>query len=92
VPSPKWLVGAERAARLATTCVRGTVLRFELVTEDPSAGPSTENGFLSTRRSFAWRAMSANGDVMSGEMRLRSMMDRGCDALTATGFGAGTAG
>jgi hypothetical protein len=57
-------------------------LRFE-VTEDPSAGVDGHR-FCHTPQLGMWTgAMSANGDVTIGEMRLRSMMAAGADALAA---------
>jgi hypothetical protein len=58
------------------------VLRFE-VTEDPSAGVDGQR-FCHTPQLGLWNgAMSANGDIMIGEMRLRSLMAEGADTLAA---------
>lgn len=57
-----------------------TVLRFE-VTEDPSPGVDGER-FCHTLHLGLWRGvMSANGDIMVGEMRLRTLMSAGADTL-----------
>jgi hypothetical protein len=59
-----------------------SVLRFE-VTEDPSPGVDGQR-FSHTPQLGLWSGtMSANGDVMVGEMRLRSMMAQGADMLAA---------
>ena len=58
------------------------MLRFE-VTEDPSAGVDGQR-FCHTPQLGLWSgAMSANGDVMVGEMRLRTLMTSGADMLAA---------
>ena len=77
-----WVGPVGTGARLANALRSWTVLRFE-VTEDPSAGVDGER-FCHTPQLGLWSgAMSANGDVMIGEMRLRSMMSAGADALAA---------
>jgi hypothetical protein len=77
-----WVGPVGTGARLANALRSWTVLRFE-VTEDPSAGVDGQR-FCHTPQLGLWSgAMSANGDVMIGEMRLRSMMDAGADALAA---------
>ena len=59
-----------------------SVLRFE-VTEDPSPGVDGQR-FCHTPQLGLWSgAMSANGDVMVGEMRLRTLMSAGADTLAA---------
>ena len=58
------------------------MLRFE-VTEDPSTGVDGQR-FCHTPQLGLWGgAMSANGDVMVGEMRLRMLMAAGADTLAA---------
>ena len=58
------------------------MLRFE-VTEDPSPGVDGQR-FSHTPQLGLWSgAMSANGDIVVGEMRLRSLMADGADALFA---------
>jgi hypothetical protein len=60
----------------------GTGARLE-VTEDPSPGVDGQR-FSHTPQLGLWSgAMSANGDVVIGEMRLRAMMADGADALAA---------
>jgi len=77
-----WVGPVGTGARLANALRSWTVLRFE-VTEDPSAGVDGQR-FCHTPQLGLWSgAMSANGDVMIGEMRLRSMMAAGADALAA---------
>jgi hypothetical protein len=77
-----WVGPVGTGARLANALRSWTVLRFE-VTEDPSAGVDGHR-FSHTPQLGLWgAAMSANGDVMIGEMRLRSMMAAGADALAA---------
>ena len=75
-----WTLG--NRARLANALRSWSVLRFE-VTEDPSAGVDGHR-FCHTPQLGLWNGpMSANGDVMIGEMRLRAMMAAGADALAA---------
>jgi uncharacterized protein (DUF934 family) len=77
-----WVGPVGTGARLANALRSWTVLRFE-VTEDPSAGVDGHR-FSHTPQLGLWSgAMSANGDVMIGEMRLRTMMAAGADALAA---------
>jgi hypothetical protein len=77
-----WVGPVGTGARLANALRSWTVLRFE-VTEDASAGVDGQR-FCHTPQLGLWSgAMSANGDVMIGEMRLRSMMAAGADALAA---------
>jgi hypothetical protein len=69
-------------ARLANALRSWSVLRFE-VTEDPSAGVDGQR-FCHTPQLGLWSgAMSANGDTMVGEMRLRALMASGADTLAA---------
>ena len=69
-------------ARLANALRSWSVLRFE-VTEDPSAGVDGQR-FCHTPQLGLWNgSMSANGDIMVGEMRLRTMMSAGADTLAA---------
>ncbi|MEI7717538.1 MAG: DUF3145 domain-containing protein [Mycobacterium sp.] len=77
-----WLGPVGTGARLASALRSWSVLRFE-VTEDPSPGVDGQR-FSHTPQLGLWSgAMSANGDVMVGEMRLRSMMVHGADMLAA---------
>ena len=77
-----WVGPVGTGARLANALRSWTVLRFE-VTEDPSLGVDGQR-FSHTPQLGLWSgAMSANGDVVIGEMRLRAMMTDGADALAA---------
>ncbi|MEB3032929.1 DUF3145 domain-containing protein [[Mycobacterium] nativiensis] len=77
-----WVGPVGTGGRLASALRSWSVLRFE-VTEDPSAGVDGQR-FSHTPQLGLWSgAMSANGDVMVGEMRLRTMMAAGADALAA---------
>ena len=77
-----WVGPVGTGARLASALRSWTVLRFE-VTEDPSAGVDGQR-FSHTPQLGLWSgAMSANGDVMVGENRLRTLMAAGPDALAA---------
>src|SRR3979411_871628 len=68
-----WVGPVGTGARLANALRSWSVLRFE-VTEDPSPGVDGQR-FCHTPQLGLWSgAMSANGDVMVGEMRLRSLM------------------
>ncbi|MCG5432595.1 DUF3145 domain-containing protein [Mycobacterium sp. MYCO198283] len=75
-----WVGPVGTGARLANALRSWPVLRFE-VTEDPSHGVDGQR-FCHTPQLGLWSgAMSANGDVMVGEMRLRAMMSAGADTL-----------
>ncbi|OBJ73413.1 DUF3145 domain-containing protein [Mycobacterium sp. 1274756.6] len=77
-----WVGPVGTGARLADALRSWSVLRFE-VTEDPSMGVDGQR-FSHTPQLGLWSgAMSANGDIMVGEMRLRSLMDAGADVLVA---------
>src|SRR6476620_2422950 len=77
-----WLGPVGTGAQLANALRSWSVLRFE-VTEDPTAGVDGHR-WCHTPQLGLWRgAMSANGDVMVGEMRLRTMMESGADTLAA---------
>ena len=77
-----WRARSGTGARLANALRSWPVLRFE-VTEDPSAGVDGQR-FCHTPQLGLWHgAMSANGDIMVGEMRLRSLMAAGADMLAA---------
>ncbi|WAJ43169.1 DUF3145 domain-containing protein [Mycobacterium sp. Aquia_216] len=77
-----WVGPVGTGARLANALRSWSVLRFE-VTEDPSPGVDGHR-FSHTPQLGLWTgAMSANGDIMVGEMRLRSMMAQGADTLAA---------
>ena len=77
-----WIGPVGTGSRLANALRSWAVLRFE-VTEDPSAGVDGQR-FSHTPQLGLWSGvMSANGDVMVGELRLRAMMAAGADALAA---------
>lgn len=77
-----WIGPVGTAARIANALRAWPVLRFE-VTEEPSEGVDGER-FSFVPGLGLWRgSMSANGDVMVGEMRLRSMIARGMENLAA---------
>ena len=73
-----WVGPVGTGARLANALRSWSVLRFE-VTEDPSPGVDGHR-FSHTPQLGLWSgSMSANGDIMVGEMRLRAMMAQGAD-------------
>ena len=77
-----WVGPVGTGARLASALRSWSVLRFE-VTEDPSTGVDGQR-FCHTPQLGLWSgAMSANGDIMVGEMRLRTLMSEGADTLAA---------
>ena len=77
-----WIGPVGTGARLANALRSWSVLRFE-VTEDASPGVDGHR-FSHTPQLGLWSgSMSANGDIMVGEMRLRSMMAQGADTLAA---------
>ena len=77
-----WVGPVGTGARLANALRSWPVLRFE-VTEDPSAGVDGQR-FCHTPQLGLWSGvMSANGDIMVGEMRLRTLMAAGADTLAA---------
>ena len=77
-----WVGPVGTGARLAGALRSWSVLRFE-VTEDPSAGVDGQR-FSHTPQLGLWSgAISANGDVMVGEQRLRALMAAGADTLAA---------
>ena len=77
-----WMGPVGTGAQLASALRSWSVLRFE-VTEDPSEGVDGQR-FCHTPQLGLWAgAMSANGDVMVGEMRLRALMAAGPDTLAA---------
>jgi len=79
-----WTGPVGTAARLASALREWPVLRFE-VTENPSEGVDGER-FCHVPGLGLWRgSMSANGDVMVGEMQLRSMIDAAPDAIGLAG-------
>ena len=84
-----WVGPVGTGAQLANALRSWSVLRFE-VTEDPSPGVDGHR-FCHTPQLGLWSgAMSANGDVMVGEMRLRAMMAPGRrHPGRRTGLGAG---
>jgi hypothetical protein len=77
-----WVGPVGTGAKLANALRSWSVLRFE-VTEDPSPGVDGHR-FSHTPQLGLWTgAISANGDIMVGEMRLRAMMAQGADTLAA---------
>lgn len=73
-----WRGHAGTAGRIATALRDWTMLRFE-VTEEPSVGADGER-YLATPSLGVFRtAMSANGDVLVQEDRLRSLLARADD-------------
>lgn len=77
-----WVGPVGTGARLADALRSWTVLRFE-VTEDPSEGVDGQR-FSHTPSLGLWSGtVSANGDIMVGEMRLRSLMEQGADSLAS---------
>ncbi len=77
-----WVGPVGTGARLASALRSWSVLRFE-VTEDPSPGVDGQR-FSHTPQLGLWSGTtSANGDIVVGELRLRSMMASGADALAA---------
>lgn len=77
-----WVGPVGTAGRLANALRSWPVLRFE-VTEDPSPGVDGQR-FSHTPQLGLWAGtISASGDIMVGEMRLRSLMAAGADALLA---------
>ena len=77
-----WVGPVGTGARLASALRSWSVLRFE-VTEDPSTGVDGQR-FCHTPQLGLWSgAMSANGDIMVGERRLRTLMSEGADTLAA---------
>lgn len=77
-----WVGQVGTGAALASALRSWSVLRFE-VTEEPSDGVDGQR-FSHTPSLGLWSGiMSANGDIMVGEMRLRSLMDAGADTLAA---------
>src|SRR6201747_558598 len=81
-PVTNWVGPVGTGSRLANALRSWSVLRFE-VTEDPSPGVDGHR-FSHTPQLGLWSgAMSANGDIMVGENRLRRMMAQGADTLAA---------
>jgi hypothetical protein len=77
-----WVGPVGTGGRLANALRSWSVLRFD-VTEDPSPGVDGQR-FSHTPQLGLWSgSMSANGDIMVGEMRLRAMMAQGADTLAA---------
>lgn len=75
-----WVGPVGTGAQLASALRSWSVLRFE-VTEDPSYGVDGHR-WCHTPQLGLWSGpMSANGDVMVNEMRLRALMESGVDAL-----------
>jgi hypothetical protein len=77
-----WRGPVGTGAQLANALRSWSVLRFE-VTEDASSGVDGQR-FCHTPQLGLWSgSMSANGDTMIGELRLRSLMANGADSLAA---------
>jgi hypothetical protein len=77
-----WVGPVGTGAQLANALRSWSVLRFE-VTEDPSSGVDGHRWCHTPQLGLWSGAMSANGDVMVGEMRLRALMASGADMLAA---------
>jgi hypothetical protein len=77
-----WVGPVGTGAALANALRSWSVLRFE-VTEDPSHGVDGHRWCHTPQLGLWSGAMSANGDVMVGEMRLRTLMASGADVLAA---------
>jgi hypothetical protein len=79
---PNWIGPVGTGAALANALRSWSVLHFE-VTEDPSEGVDGHR-WCHTPQLGLWNGvMSANGDVMVGEMRLRGLMNAGADTLAS---------
>ncbi|MGL4306402.1 MAG: DUF3145 domain-containing protein [Mycobacteriaceae bacterium] len=77
-----WVGPVGTGAKLASALRSWPMLRFE-VTENPSVGVDGER-FSHVPGLGLWRgAMSANGDIMVGEMRLRGILNSGRESLVA---------
>jgi len=77
-----WVGPVGTGSALANALRSWSVLRFE-VTEDPSVGVDGQR-FSHTPSLGLWSGvMSASGDIMVGEMRLRSLMSEGADMLAS---------
>jgi len=83
-----WVGPVGTGAQLANALRSWSVLRFE-VTEDPSAGVDGHRWCHTPQLGLWSGAMGANGDVMVGEMRLRTLMASGADTLAAYKAAAG---
>ena len=77
-----WVGPVGTGAALANALRSWSVLRFE-VTEDPSHGVDGHRYSHVPQLGLWHGTMSANGDTMVGEMRLRTLMASGADALAA---------
>jgi hypothetical protein len=77
-----WVGPVGTGAKIANALRAWPVLRFE-VTEDPSDGVDGERFCYAPGLGLWHGAMSANGDVVVGEMRLRAMAAKGPDHLVA---------
>lgn len=69
----EWVGPVGTGSKLASTLRSWPVLRFE-ITEDPSEGVDGERYCFVPGLGLWCGAMSANGDVMVGEMRLREIV------------------
>ena len=77
-----WTGPVGTGAQLASALRSWSVLRFE-VTEDPSAGVDGHRWCHTPTLGLWSGTMSANGDTMVGEQRLRTMMSSGADMLAS---------
>ncbi len=83
--SSDWVGPVGTAGRIAQSLRNWPVLRFE-VTEEPSDGVDGERYSFSPALGL-WRgAVSANGDVMVGENRLRALLETARGAGKNSGF------
>jgi hypothetical protein len=79
-----WVGPVGTGARLANALREWTVLRFE-VTENASEGVDGER-FSHVPGLGLWRgSMSANGDVIVGEMQLRALIESHTDGMELAG-------
>ncbi|MGC0364610.1 hypothetical protein ABH922_002594 [Rhodococcus sp. 27YEA15] len=87
--SAEWVGSVGTGARLVDSLKVWPMLRFE-VTEDPSYGVDGER-YSHCPALGLWRgSTSANGDVVVGEMRLKSILDSGGDIATQIDHAMGT--
>ena len=79
-----WAGPVGTAARLVTALREWSALRFE-VTEDPSEGVDGHRWCHTPQLGLWSGAMSANGDVIIGEMQLRSLIEAQPDSAGLAG-------
>ncbi|BCI82656.1 hypothetical protein MTY66_42810 [Mycolicibacterium sp. TY66] len=77
-----WMGPVGTGAQLASALRSWSVLRFE-VTEDPSTGVDGHRWCHTPTLGLWSGSMSANGDTVVGEQRLRALMEGGADMLAA---------